>query len=880
MRPEAVFAAVKSSPRMPVAYVREYVQCQEHFSAANFIRSLARSTHDRNAPRRWVVTTRTCSEISQLPFSEPMQQQLVVGAPDTAIRVVSLSRIASRAHLDEALHRAVAPTDGGEGEGAAPVAHVVVLIVADRATVTTAQVNLATEAIAHAAATAAATAAAATAAAAAEAADYEGGPPGDDGVHGDAGGGGGGDARRAELVVTFVLLQHVSPEQLSFLGCSTVFLDGWEFLFCDAFGVKFTEDAGGDGGDVAAAGGGGTGGAQQQQQQQQHSLVRDSRLWIGAAYGLEAPLSAESIANEFSATFRTEVVGALKSAQYTGQGRGRRWPGWMGRATPAIAAAREQLAVRVLGEHPFLLRWGLRRAAVVWRGIMGSVVSDATAKIIAGQTVLSLLDITSRALTAVLRGYARFLARTALSNYNLDALLALEGAGAGAAARGDAAAIAGACFELCPEPSMQELETTADLEPSSVLATFKQKYIPRLPFVGHLLAAIGAARVRVLAGTAAAAGGALSDDDLIAAMTTLLRDGGGDGAAAAQARAMGTALDAISESPQAWRDLVFDYAALGLSLLDAADVELEVISELLQLCVDSRSPVALVVRGAAVQPGDVLDIMLPLRRLPALVPAPTPAATARALLGAGGGDGGGGGGAALLDALRVGVLVRVLDAFAADVAGGALSDGAAAAARDLCVKFTSAADVASLVPREHKDAFLRMWFTRAALLTLSGLPEAALLRAAAPDAGGAGDDAAGGGDDAYGTLAALFARLLDSGMPGGGGGVSGDADLAYEIVNFVLADVAVPAVAKRFVADALAAQATAGGGGAAAFRSASARLVCAMSTRMRLLFLRTLLCVRGPVSASVRDELNVGCACACARVCTYTCLMSHDFCSR
>ena len=162
--------------------------------------------------------------------------------------------------------------------------------------------------------------------------------------------------------------------------------------------------------------------------------MRDSRLWLAAAYGLDAPLSLDAIEHEFSGSFRGEVLGALKAAQYAG--RGSKWPLGIGKVAPPIAAARERAAARVLGEHPFLLRWGLRRAAVRWQGIMGSVVSDATAKIIAGQTVLSLLDITSRALTSVLRGYARFLARTVLSDYNIDALMAVGGGGVSAISSG------------------------------------------------------------------------------------------------------------------------------------------------------------------------------------------------------------------------------------------------------------------------------------------------------------------------------------------------------------------------------------------------------------------------------------------------------------
>ena len=769
MRPEAVFSAIKGSPRLPVAYVRQYVQCQEHFSAANFLRCLARTTHDQGVARRWIVTTRTCSEISRLPFSPAMRSALVVGSPDTIIRVVSLSAIVSRAQLDDSLHRAVQRPD----EGA--MAHVLVLIVGDRATVTTAQMNLAMEAVASLNPT-------------------------------------------TDLVHTFVLLQHVAPEQLSYLGSSdAVFLDGWEYLFCDAFGVKFAEDAEGAAGEV--------------------SLVRDSRLWLAAAYGLDAPLSAESIANEFAATFKAEVVSSLKNIQFEARAA---WPCCIGRLRPDVAIKREGVAMRVLAKYPFLLRWGLKRAAARWQGIMSSVVSDATAKIVAGETVLSLLDITSHALTSVLRGYSRFLARAVLTGYNMDALLRTLDAGP---ALEDEATLWESCLDLCPEPSMQALETLAELPAGAVRANdLSSKYVPVVPFVGNLFSAIVGARARVLASERH-----LSDNDVIAAVTALLCDDDGDAA-----RAVGTSLDAIAKSPERWRNVVADFAAmgLGLSTLETSRVEFEVVVELLMLAVDAGSPVGLVIRGRSVQLGEVLDIMLPLRRLPTPVPPPPADAVARALLGPGAVAAGAGGASALLESLRAGVLARSLEAFAADVSSGTLSAGVAHVMRDLCVRYPTAHAVLALVPREYTSQFFRLWFARAAVLTLSGgrdVSDAAVFAAASR-----GGDAYGDAGDAYTSLAAHFSSTMDNLPPMG---VVGDADLAYEITQFVLADGAVDAgVAKRFVADALTVQA---GGVAAAVRTVTQRLVGALSTRMRLLFLRTLVCVRGPVSASVRDEINL-----------------------
>ena len=73
-RPEAVFAA---KARLPARYIREYVQKQEHFSAANQVRSLiasraAASAAGPNAQfgepasRKVIIMTRTCTEIASL----------------------------------------------------------------------------------------------------------------------------------------------------------------------------------------------------------------------------------------------------------------------------------------------------------------------------------------------------------------------------------------------------------------------------------------------------------------------------------------------------------------------------------------------------------------------------------------------------------------------------------------------------------------------------------------------------------------------------------------------------------------------------------------------------------------------------------------------
>jgi hypothetical protein len=778
---------------MPVAYVREYVQCQEHFSAANFLRAIAHSGDDRLAPRRWIVTTRTCNEISQLAFSGGMQRLLIAGAPQSALRVLSLSSIASRAQLDEALHRSRA-RQAGE---AALVRHIVVLIVADRMSVTTSQVNLTMEAIAslHAVPE----------------------PGADAGVVG-------------APVVTYVLLQHVAPEQLGFQGCSdAIFLDGWEYLFCDAFGMRFVDT------DASRERGGGGGGREDVVVEarvvpEASSFVLDSRLWLAAAYGLEAPLSLESITTEFSPSFMTEALLAFQSAQVQ-VGLWRTWP--------MQAGERARVARRVFDAHPFVLSWALRRAAARWAGIMSNVVSDATAKIIAGETVMSLLGITSHALTAVLGGYARLLARTALSEYNFEALIQLlDGGDAGAARRQAEAPLWAACLELYPEPSMTTLETIAELV--SVRAYFTSKYVPRVPFIANLFTAIGAARTRI------AAAGALSDDDMIASITALLRSG--DGVAA---RAAGAALDAIAELPGRWRDIVADYAGLGLSLLDVQGLEFEVVVELLMLCVEERNPVALVVRGAGIHLGDTLDAMLPLRHLRAADCADATAAAhalliAGGLVSGGGGAGGAGDSAAvLLEALRGGVLARVLAAFSAGVAAGALGDDVAGAVRDVCVKFATAQAAASRVPREQREAFLWMWFVRAALLNLrgAGAAQAAVLA-------GAPRPRAEAGRDAFASLAGYFVALTDA-LPRGG--VTGDADLAFDICQFVLADGAVDsAVARQFVRDAAMVQR-----GDAPRETVTQVLVGALSPRMRLLFLRTLVCTRGPVSAGACDEINL-----------------------
>ena len=463
VRPDRLFA---NHNRLPRGYLLEYIERQEHFSAANLIRSLAAPDVPQGTPQKWLVTTRTCPEISQLPVLADMQQRLVADFHGACrVAVLSLASFTCGAHVTEAMVRAVTDARGHP---------LLLVLVADRSELRGSVINFAVRAVD--------TIVNSTAA-------VSGDDEGDDnGGATESKGGERGEAARPRI--TAVILQHYPSELGTFKAlCTVAHLNGWEFAYVDALGLDFSGERDGD----------------------------DARPMLAAAFGLRS-LTPASLSEELRPAMERQLVAAVGDISLRPLTKSMLEKLDCPATAPALFGApraRVELAQRWLSAHPCVLDHCLELATGTWTRVLRKIMARAEG---VSDAVDSVLQLVHDSLAVILRGVARHTILDCAAAYGLESLIAPRYGGCGDDGVHEGVVRAGLAASEAPS---DEVLRAAALK-SKLSPSVKFAFAPRLPFFHRLVSDVAAARARVQARVRTGADSDDAHDAHVAAMQRVI----------------------------------------------------------------------------------------------------------------------------------------------------------------------------------------------------------------------------------------------------------------------------------------------------------------------------------------------------------------------
>jgi hypothetical protein len=793
VRPDRLFANHK---RLPRAYLQEYIERQEHFSAANLIRSLSAPDLPRETSRKWLVTTRTCPEISQLPVLPEMQRRLISDTLHGTVKVLSLTSFTSGAQLTEAVQGTVAAAGGRP---------LMLVLVADRSELRDGVINFAVRVV--------------DTIVDGRAGGVDDVPPveEDGGGATESKGGDRDEAPHERARITAVILQHYPSELGQFKAlCTVAHLNGWEFSYVDALGLDFSGERDGD----------------------------DARPMLAAAFGLRS-LTPASLSEDLRPAMVEQIVVACKDLRVRPLAASVMARLDCPATAPALFGApnaRDAMARAWLAAQPSVLGHCLELAAGTWTRVLRKILARADGE---ADAVDSMLHHVHDSLAAVLRGVARHTILGCAAAYGLEALIAPRYGGSGDAGVHEAVVRAGlAAGETPSDEALHAAARMSVLWPSVPVA-----FAPRLPFFYRLIAGVAAARATVLSHASAAPE---SDDALAAAVA----------AAVARSR-IAPLVHEIDALPDAWPDVLRGLCGIVLGAWACSDLELRVLSMLLEQHVRGGERSCVRAVFAAKHHGTeivaAVPILAPLRHL-----RQDAVRRPEALLESGAGEGDAIGGGAgrhnreVLERLRCNVTAAVDMEARRLVHSGTMRTDVMRAVRDVVASASSAADI----PAACHGGYLTCWLVRHAALWLQNSVEHGLLWTGVANAIAQGES--GGWDDVYDVLPRCVGALLE--WCAGVVAAEDAAALVAETFRFMLGgsgppDVDVYMRCARDLGAVTEGTSAPGGAPAAAgeVESVGTALLRRLHPRLRLSLWRTLLTPpqESPAGAAVRGQLSV-----------------------